>query len=372
MKLLKRVLKWITAAILVLLLLAFLVGFIAYWRSKNDCGKAGAATKPMKAIVYCDYGLANLKLEEVEKPAPNDDQILVRVRATSVNPYDWHFVEGTPKFMRLGVGLRKPKDTRLGVDYAGTVEAVGKNVTQFKPGDEVFGGKGGSFAEYVCVRQDRLVATKPANITFDQAGSADIAGVTALQAVRDKGKVQSGQKVLINGASGGVGTFAVQIATSYGADVTGVCSTRNVDLVRSLGADHVIDYTKEDFTKGDQRYDVILDNVANHSISEYRRVLTPNGIYVMIGGGSANEQGFLGPLGKALNAAVYSRFVKQKMGMMMAQPSTQDLTLLAEMVQSGKLKTVIDRTYKSLSEVPDAIRYLEEGHARGKVVITVE
>jgi NADPH:quinone reductase-like Zn-dependent oxidoreductase len=216
------------------------------------------------------------------------------------------------------------------------------------------------------------VAPKPAGLTFEQAASINIAGVTALQGVRDKGKVQPGQKVLINGASGGVGTFAVQIAKSFGADVTGVCSTRNVELVQSLGADHVIDYTKEDFTKGDQKYDVILDNVANHSLSECRRVLTPNGIYVMIGGGGANEQGFVGPLGKALNAALYSRFVKQKMGMMMAQPSTQDLTLLAEMVQSGKLKTVIDRTYKSLSEVPDAIRYLEEGHARGKVVITVE
>src|SRR3982751_3831017 len=201
MKVLKRVLKWITGAILALLLLAFLVGLIAYWRSTNDCGHTAAPANPMKAIVYCDYGLANLKLEEVEKPAPNDDQILVKVRATSVNPYDWHFVEGTPKFMRLGVGLRKPKDTRLGVDYAGTVEAVGKNVTQFKPRDEVFGGKGGAFAQYVCVRQDRLVAPKPANITFEEAGSVDIAGVTALQAVRDKGKLQSGQKVLIHGAS---------------------------------------------------------------------------------------------------------------------------------------------------------------------------
>src|SRR5438046_2102515 len=248
-RVLKRILKWTSVAILLALFVGIFALFIAYWRSTNDCGRTAAPKNPMKAIVYCDYGLANLKLEEVEKPVPNDDQILVRVRATSVNPYDWHFIEGTPKIMRLGVGLRKPKDTRLGVDYAGTVEAVGKNVTQFKPGDEVFGGRGGAFAEYVCVRQDRLVATKPANITFDQAGSADIAGVTALQAVRDKGKVQSGQKVLINGASGGVGTFAVQIAKSYGADVTGVCSTRNVDLVRSLGADHVIDYTKEDVKK---------------------------------------------------------------------------------------------------------------------------
>ncbi|MGH7982061.1 MAG: NAD(P)-dependent alcohol dehydrogenase [Candidatus Udaeobacter sp.] len=327
----------------------------------------------MKAIVRCDYGLANLKLEDIEKPTPADDQILVRVHAVSVNPYDWHFVEGTPYVMRAMIGgLRKPKDIRLGVDFAGTVESVGKNVTQFKPGDDVFGGRDGAFAQYVCRRAVGAVALKPASITFEQAASINIAGITALQGVRDKGKVQPGQKVLINGASGGVGTFAVQLAKNFGGDVTGVCSTHNAELVQSLGADHVIDYTKEDFTKGDQRYDVILDNVGNHSLSECRRVLTPNGIYVLIGGGGVNEQGFLGGLGKALNAAVYSRFVKQKMGMMMADPSTKDLTLLADMVQSGKIKTVIDRTYKSLSEVPDAMRYLEQGHARGKVVITVE
>jgi NADPH:quinone reductase-like Zn-dependent oxidoreductase len=370
----KRLLKWIFRIVLVLLVFAFLWVFVAYWRSTNECDrKTGAPANPMKAIVRCDYGLANLKLEDIEKPAPDNDQILVKVRAVSVNPYDWHFIEGTPYFMRAMIGgLRKPKDIRLGVDFAGTIEAVGKNVSQYKPGDEVFGGRDGAFAQYVCRRAVGAVALKPAGLTFEQAAAINIAGITALQGVRDKGKVQPGQKVLINGASGGVGTFAVQIAKSYGADVTGVCSTRNVELVQSLGADHVIDYTKEDFTKSDQRYDAILDNVANHSLSECRRMLTPNGTYVMIGGGGANEQGFLGALGKALNAAVYSHFVKQKMGMMMAQPSTQDLTLLAEMVQSGKLKTVIDRTYKSLSEVPDAIRYLEEGHARGKVVITVE
>jgi NADPH:quinone reductase-like Zn-dependent oxidoreductase len=372
MKVLKRVLKWITGAILVLLLVAFLVGFIAYWRSTNACDRASAPTNPMKAIVYCDYGVANLKLEEIEKPLPNDDQILVRVRAASVNPYDWHFVEGTPYVMRaMGVGLRKPKDTRLGVDFAGTVEAVGKNVTQFKPGDEVFGGKGGAFAEYVCPRAAGSVALKPPSVTFEQAASLDIAGVTALQAVRDKGKVQPGQTVLINGASGGVGTFAVQIAKSFGADVTGVCSTRNIDLVRSLGADHVIDYTKEDFTKSDQKYDVILDNVANHSLTDCRRVLKPNGVYVLIGGGGADEQGLLGGLAKALKAALLTKFVSQKMGMMMADPSNKDLTLLADMMQSGKLKPVIDRTYK-LEQVPDAIRYVEQGHARGKVVITVD
>jgi NADPH:quinone reductase-like Zn-dependent oxidoreductase len=369
----KAFLKWSGIAILVLLLVAVLTGFVAYWRSSNDCDrKTPTPGNPMKAIVYCDYGVANLKLEEIEKPVPTDDQILVRVRAASVNPYDWHFVEGTPYVMRaMGVGLRKPKDTRLGVDFAGTVEAVGKNVTQFKPGDEVFGGRGGAFAEYVCPRATRAVALKPANITFEQAASVNIAGITALQALRDKGKVQPGQKVLINGASGGVGTFAVQIAKSLGADVTGVCSTRNVDLVKSLGADHVIDYTKEDFTKSAERYDVMMDNVGNRTLSECRSILTPKGKYVLIGGGGAREQGFLGGLSKALWAAVFAKFVDQQMGMMMADANHNDLTILADMMESGKLKAVIDRTYK-LDQVPDAIRYVEQGHARGKVIITVE
>ena len=365
----KRVLKWSVAVILVALLGWFEV---AYWTSTNDCGHTAAPNNPMKAFINCDYGLANLKLENIEKPVPNDDQVLVRVHAASVNPYDWHFIEGTPKIIRLmGVGLRKPKDTRVGVDFAGTVEAVGKNVTNFKPGDEVFGGRGGAFAEYVCPRAHRAVALKPANVTFEQAASVNIAGITALQAVRDKGKVQPGQKVLINGASGGVGTFAVQIAKSFGADVTGVCSARNADLVRSLGADHVIDYTKEDFTKGEQRYDVILDNVANHSLSECKRVLTPKGKYVMIGGGGANEQGLIGVMARPLKAMILSPFISQQMGMMMADTNQKDLTVLAEMMETGKLKPVIDRTYK-LDQVPDAIRYLEEGHARGKVIIAVE
>jgi NADPH:quinone reductase-like Zn-dependent oxidoreductase len=371
-RVLKGALKWTSVAILLALFVGIIALFVAYWRSTNDCGRTAVPKNPMKAIVYCDYGLANLKLENVEKPIPNDDQILVRVRAASVNPYDWHFVEGTPKIMRaMGVGLRRPKDTRLGVDFAGTVEAVGKNVTQFKPGDDVFGGRGGAFAEYVCPRANRAVATKPANITFEQAASVNIAGITALQGIRDKGKVQPGQKVLINGASGGVGTFAVQIAKSFGAEVTGVCSTRNVDMVRSLGADHVIDYTKEDFTKGEQRYDVILDNVGTQPLSGFRQVLTPKGIFVMIGGGGPNDSGWIGPFGRVIKTMVLSPFTGQKMGMMMADANHNDLTVLAEMMESGKMKPVIDRTYK-LSEVPEAIRYLEQGHARGKVVITVE
>jgi NADPH:quinone reductase-like Zn-dependent oxidoreductase len=367
----KRILKW-TGGVILVALIAW--AFIAYWTSTNDCERyAAAPATPMKAIVYCDYGLPNLKLQEIEKPAPADDQLLVKVRAASVNPLDWHFIEGTPYIMRaMGVGFRKPTDTRLGVDFAGTVEAVGKNVTQFKPGDEVFGGRTGAFAEYVCVREARAVALKPANITFDQAASVPIAGITALQGLRDKGKVQPGQKVLINGASGGVGTFAVQIAKSYGAEVTGVCSTRNLDMVRSLGADHVIDYTKEDFTKSDQRYDVILDNVANHSLSEFRRVLKPNGIYVLIGGGGANENRWLGPgLTQAFKAMFVSKFVSQQMGMMLAELNQKDLTFLADLMESGKVTPVIDKRYK-LSELPQAIEYLEQGHARGKVVITAE
>jgi NADPH:quinone reductase-like Zn-dependent oxidoreductase len=368
----KRILKWIVRIVLVLLLLAFLFVFVSYWRSTNDCDQLSAAQgDKMKAIVYCDYGSADvLKLLDIAKPVPNDNQVLIKVHAASVNPYDWHFMRGTPYIMRMGVGLRKPKVTRLGVDMAGTVEAVGKDITQFKPGDEVFGGKTGAFAEYVC-GSERGLAIKPANVTFEDAATINVAGLTALQAVRDKGKLQQGQKVLINGASGGVGTYAVQIAKSLGADVTGVCSGRNADMVRSLGADHVIDYTKEDFVRGDQRYDVILDNVPNHSLSECKRVLTPKGRYVMIGGGGTNDQGVFGVMLRPLKAMVMSKFGDQQMGMMMADLNKDDLTILGDLIQSGKVKPVIDRTYK-LSEVPDAIRYLEEGHARGKVVIRVD
>jgi NADPH:quinone reductase-like Zn-dependent oxidoreductase len=367
----KRVLKWI---FLLILIGGFIWFEIAYWTSTNDCDRKNAAApvNPMKAIVYCEYGLKNLKLEQIEKPTPTDDQVLVRVKTASINPYDWHFVEGSPKIMRAMIGgLRKPKDTRLGVDFAGTVEAVGKNVTQFKPGDDVFGGKGGAFAEYVTPRADRAVALKPANVTFEEAAAVNIAGLTALQAVRDKGKIQPGQKVLINGASGGVGTYAVQIAKIFGADVTGVCSTRNVDLVKSLGADRVIDYTKEDYAKSDQKYDVILDNVANHSLSENRKLLPPDGKYVMIGGGSANQQGWIGSLGKPLKALIMKPFVSQQMGMMMAEMKQSDLKYFADQMQNGKLKSVIDRTYK-LSDIQEAIAYVEQGHARGKVIITVD
>jgi NADPH:quinone reductase-like Zn-dependent oxidoreductase len=247
---------------------------------------------------------------------------------------------------------------------------VGKNVTLFKPGDEVFGNRGGAFAEYLCARADRAIALKPANMTFEQVAGVPVAGLTALQGLRDHGKVQPGQKVLINGASGGVGTFAVQIAKSLGAEVTGVCSSRNVDLVRSIGADHVIDYTKEDFTKSNERYDVILDNVGTQPLSGFRRVLKPKGIYVMIGGGGPNDGKWVGPMARPLKAKLMSPFIDQKMGMMMAQGNKDDLNIMAELMQSGKVTPVIDRTYP-LSEIREAVRYIETGRARGKVIITV-
>ncbi|HWX15344.1 MAG TPA: NAD(P)-dependent alcohol dehydrogenase [Chthoniobacterales bacterium] len=346
--------------------------FIAYWRSTNECDRnTGAPANPMKAIVHCEYGSPDvLTLEDVEKPVPNDNQLLVKVRAASVNPLDLT-IRG-PWLIRPILGMRKPKDTRLGVDYAGTVEAVGKNVTQFKPGDEVFGGRDGALAEYVCGLADRAVALKPANMTFEQSASVPVAAITALQGLRDKGKIQAGQKVLINGASGGVGTFAVQIAKAFGTEVTGVCSARNVDLVRSIGADHVIDYTKEDFTKTDQRYDLIFDLVGNHSFSERRRILNANGICVMAGlGGAGWHDGMAMRLAGELNAYVRSRFVSQKFIAYIAQFNRQDMMVLADLLQSGKMTPVIDKTYK-LSETADALRYLEQGHARGKVVVTVE
>ncbi len=363
----KRILKWSASVIFLGLVVWFCV---AYWTSTNDCEQYNAVpTNPMKAIVYCEYGFANLKLKDIEKPAPADNEVLVRIRASSVNPADMICKGGA----RIVTGLRKPKVTRLGTDFAGTVEAVGKNVTKFKPGDDVFGGKTGAFAQYVCVREDRGIALKPANITFEQAGSVGIAGITALQGLRDKGKIRSGQKILINGASGGVGTFAVQIAKSFGTEVTGVCSTRNLEMVRSIGADRVTDYTKEDFTRTDQRYDVIFDNIQNHSFSERRAILNPNGICVMAGVGGSGASGgqILGVLAGEANAYLCSRFTSQKFLTFLAQFSQKDLNVLADLMKSGQLTPVIDRTYK-LSELPDAFRYLEQGHARGKVVISVE
>ena len=365
---LRRALKW-SASVVFLALVAWL--FIAYWTSTNDCFRhTGPVNNPMKAIVHCEYGGPEvLKLAEIEKPRPTDNQVLVRVRAASVNPLDLT-IRGL-WLLRPISGMRKPKDTRLGVDYAGTVEAVGKKVTNFKPGDEVFGGKNGAIAEYVCVLADRSVVLKPANMTFEQAASVPVAAITALQGLRDKGKIRAGQKVLINGASGGVGTFAVQIAKAFGTDVTGVCSTRNVDLVKSIGADHVIDYTREDFTKTNQRYDLIYDLVGNHSFSERQRLLNPNGICVMAGvGGAGWHDDFAARLLGELNGYIRSRFVSQKFIAYIAQFNKKDMMVLADLMQSGKVRPVIDRTYK-LNETADALRYLEQGHARGKVVITL-
>ena len=339
----------------------------------SPCGPAPALenpVNPMTAILYRCYGSPDvLKLEETPKPTPKADELLVRVHAASVNPLDWHYMTGSPYIMRLDAGLGAPKDPRMGVDFAGTVEAVGQNVTHFKPGDEVFGGRDGAFAQYVTVREARAVALKPANMSFEQAAAVPIAGITALQAVRDKAQIHAGQKVLINGASGGVGTFAVQIAKSLGAEVTGVCSTRNLEMVRSIGADHVIDYTREDFTKGTQRYDVIVDTVGTHSLLEYKRVLNPNGVYVMVG--STTPGNWFGWLELPIAAKMLSPFTSQRLGMMLADLNQKDLNVLGGLMQSGKLTPVIDRSYK-LNEVPAAIRYLQAGHARGKVVITVD
>ncbi len=370
----KTFFKWTLRVILVLLLLVGVFLFIAYWRSTNECDHLSAApNNPMKAVVHCEYGPPEvLQVRDIEKPTPDDNQILVRVRAASLNPLDGHMLRGGWP-LRPMTGLRKPKETRTGVDYAGVVEAVGKSVTQFKPGDEVLGARDGSLAQYVCAKANRAAVLKPANVTFEEGATIGVAGSTALQGLRDHGHVHAGTKVLINGASGGVGTFAVQIAKVLGAEVTGVCSTRNVDLVKSLGADRVIDYTKEDFTKGDQIYDVIFDNVQNHTYAERRRVLAPDGLCVLVGIGGAgwHEDTGLHML-RSFTTPLLSKFSNQKFKFFIAQLNHDDLAYIADLMQSGKLKPVIDRTYKSLSETPQALAYLEEGHARGKVVVDVE
>jgi NADPH:quinone reductase-like Zn-dependent oxidoreductase len=323
----------------------------------------------MKAIVYRNYGSPDvLKCEEIEKPTAGDNEVLIKIRAASVNPLDSHLMRGRPYIGRILFGLRKPKITRPGRDVAGQVEAVGRNVTQFKPGDEVFGACLGAFAEYACTSESALVM-KPENVTFEQAASVPVAAFTALQGLRDKGKIQPGQKVLVNGAAGGVGTLTVQIAKWFGAEVTGVCSTKNVNMVRSIGADRVIDYTQQDFTKSGQRYDLIFDLVGNHSLFACRRILNPKGIY--IAAGVLSVRGMIGLLAHLIKPLVLSPFVSQKLVLLLARRSKEDLTIMRELMEAGKVTPVIDRRYR-LSEVPEAIRYLEEGHARGKVVITLE
>jgi len=333
----------------------------------------------MKTILYYNYGSPDvLKCEEIEKPAVADHEVLIKVRAASVNPLDEGLLKGGG---RIVTGLRKPKIARLGVDVAGQVEAVGRNVTEFKPGDEVFGVcirsphdsavrvwiPQGAFAEYACAPESALVV-KPDSVTFEQAASVPVAAFTALQGLRDKGRIQPGQKVLINGAAGGVGTFAVQIAKSLGANVTGVCSTRNFAMVRSIGADHVMDYAQEDFTKSGRRYDLIFDCVGNHSLSACRRVLNLKGITVMVG--DLTGRGMIGILARLITAFVLSLFGSQKFVTFLARPSKDDLTVMHDLMKAGKVRPVIDKRYK-LSEVPAAIRYLAQKHARGKIVITL-
>ncbi len=361
----------IASGILIVLALAIasLAIVVSYTSDCEPAPAVSAETELMKALVYRCYGSPDvLSFEDVEKPIPADDEVLVKVHAAAVNPYDWHFMRGSPYIMRLVAGLGAPDDPRLGVDFAGTVEAVGSNVKRFKPGDEVFGGRSGAFAEYVTVRENRAVAAKPANITFEQAASVPIAAITALQALRDKGKIEAGDKVLINGASGGVGTFAVQIAKSFGAEVTGVCSTRNVEMVRSIGADHVFDYKKEDYTESGQSYDLIVDMVGNHSLLANTQALKPDGIFVIVG---AQKGDWIRPLLRPVEAFMVSPFVEQELVGLLARLTQEDLTILADLMQAGKVTPVIDRRYP-LSEVPAAMRYSEEGRARGKIIINLE
>ena len=365
----KRIVKWSAGVILLLLVVSFQ---FAYWTSTNDCETYVAApASPTKAIRYCEYGSPDVvKLASIEKPVPADHQVLIKVRAASLNALDVYAIRDS-WIGRVGFGLRKPKDTRLGRDVAGEVEAVGANVTQFKPGDKVFGTCRGAFAEYACA-SERALVLKPPGVSFEDAAAVPLAGQTALQGLR-KGNIRPGQKVLINGATGGVGTFAVQIAKSLGAEVTAVCSTRNVDLVRSIGADHVIDYSKEDFTKGDHRYDVIFDNVGNHSFAARRRVLTPKGICVLAGMGGAGVKGSeaAGRIVSLFGARALSSFTDQKFAQYTTTLSKEDLALLGGLIQTGKLRPVIERTY-NLEDAPEALRHLERGHARGKLVVTMQ
>lgn len=362
----------IGGALLVLIAITF--GWGAWYVSHDaDCvpiPTLSAQEEGMEAIRYgCFGGPEVLELVRVEKPVPGDDEILVRIEAASVNPLDWHYMRGTPYIMRLmGAGIGAPADTRLGADYAGTVIAAGTGVTRFQVGDRVFGRGGGTFAQYLVTAEDAAVAAIPGNANADLFAAVPIAGLTALQALVDKGGLQAGQKVLINGASGGVGTFAVQIAKAMGAEVHGVCSTRNVERVTSLGADRVFDYKKEDYTESGETYDLIIDNVGNHSLMANRKVMADDATLVMVGG----EKGdWLGPLMRPISAVFLNPFVDQNFAMLMARLKQEDLATLAGMIAQGQVQPVIDRHF-SLAEVPDAIRYSESGRARGKIIIDVE
>jgi len=360
----------IAGSLLAVVVVAVLAGALVL-RHDSACGPASppvAGAAAMRAVVYRCYGPPKvLEIASISKPVPADNEVLVRISAASVNPLDWHFMRGKPYLMRLIAGVGRPDEPRLGVDFAGTVEAVGADVQEYRPGDEVFGGRTGAFAEYVTIGATRALQHKPANVSFEQAASVPIAAITALQALRDTGGLEPGQKVLVNGASGGVGTFAVQIAKAMGAEVTGVCSTRNLELVQSIGADHVIDYTHEDYTRGGARYDLIVDMVGNHSLLANRRALAPDGRLVMIGGGRGN---WIGPFLAPLQALLLKPFVSQQFIPLLARMNKADLAVLAGMMQSGQITPVIDRHY-ALDDVAAAIAYSEEGHARGKIVIDI-
>ncbi|MFI8520512.1 NAD(P)-dependent alcohol dehydrogenase [Streptomyces sp. NPDC085481] len=322
----------------------------------------------MKAWVQDRYGSADvLEFQEIDTPVPGEHEVLVRVRAASVNARDWHLMRGDPYVARLALGLRRPKERIRGTDFAGVVTAVGGGVTRFRPGDEVFGESDGAFAEFVCAGQD-VVERRPDGLSFEQAAALPLAGNTALMGLRDLGRVRPGQKVLVNGASGGVGTFAVQIAKALGAEVTGVCSTRNVELVRGLGADRVVDYTREDFTTGPVRYDVVFDLVGNRSLADCRRVLSPTGTLVLSGGGVFEGGSLVGPMGLIVQGRLFSRFVGQRLLVLTAEPRRENLATLREFAEEGRIAPVVERTYP-LSEAAQALRYVEGEHARAKVVV---
>ena len=338
----------------------------------DDCGPAAAVSSDselMKAIVYRCYGSPDvLEFTDVAKPVPNDNEVLVKVKGSSVNPLEWHYMRGTPYLVRFMSGLGAPERTGLGTDFSGVVEAVGKDVSKFKVGDEVFGASYAAFAQYITVREDRSIVLKPANMTHQQTSSVAVAGITALQALRDIGKIEAGQKVLINGASGGVGTFAVQIAKSFGAEVTGVSSAKNHDMVRSIGADHMIDYKTENYTETDKKYDLIIDMIGNHSLLTNRQVMTEQGRLVMVGDSTGD---WIEPLLGPLNSLIISPFVDQKFEMFIASLKRTDMKKLADLMENGKLTPIVDVTYP-LSETADAVRYSESGRAKGKIVIVID
>lgn len=346
------------------------VSMAAALRHDSACPPAAGpdtGTTTMKALQQRCYGGPELlAIRDVARPEVADDAVLVRVHAAAVNPLDWHFMRGKPYVMRFDSGFGAPKDVRVGVDFAGTVAAIGKSVTRFKVGERVFGASNGALAEYVAVRESHPIVAIPEPVSFAEAAAVPVAGMTALQALRDKAKVTTGQKVLINGASGGVGTYAVQIAKALGAEVTGVCSTRNVELVRSLGADHVVDYTRENVTQGNVRYDVIIDTVGTHTVSDYRRVMTPQGVLVVVG--SLDDGAYLGPVATMVKAKAGGLFGSQRVELFLSTASATDLGVLRDLMQQGKLRSAIDRTYP-LAEAADAIAYLETGRARGKVIV---